>query len=126
MDLLQTAAIIGRDRMTKQAEVIPMNYIELSKIVNDNFIVGKSDLDKVLKTAKGGFAFIEKRMKTPDERYEFFVGVRPPRFWFLPSKPVWVYDNLENKYYKLDSYIKWKKFYNSITKAVIAEKSKRS
>ncbi len=109
-------------------ETIRMPYTQLAEIVKKEFVLGQNDeyLEKVRKTAKGGFVLFEKRLKTQDERYEFYVGLRPTRLVWLPSKPAWVFDKQENKFYQLDKDIKWKKFYKAVADYVNAEKTNRS
>ena len=110
-----------------EKETIRLPYEELAKIVTDEFIKGAEDawLDKVLKTAKGGFV-IAKDMKSINESYDFHVGTRPNGLVWLASKPVWVLDNEANRFYQLDKDTKWKKFYKAIEAAVNMEKQQRS
>lgn len=108
-------------------ETIRLPYEELAKIVTDEFINGADDtwLAKVVKTAKGGF-FFQKDMKSKTGRYDFHVGTRPHGLVWLASKPVWVLDNQENKFYQLDKNAKWKRFYKAIDAAVKMEKINRN
>lgn len=108
-------------------ETIRLPYEELAKFVTDEFIKGADDawLGKVLKTAKGGLV-IAKDMKSKTGRYDFHVGTRPRGLLWLASKPVWILDNEENKFYQLDKDTKWKKFYKATEVAVHMEKINRN
>lgn len=98
-----------------KTETIRVSIEELADIVAKEFIYGsdKSFLIKVKKTAKGGVV-VTKQLKSKDERFEFHVGARPHGLIWLASKPVWVYDKAERKFYQLDKNINWKKFYKVI------------
>ncbi len=102
-----------------KAETIRISYEELVEIIKREFIDGQDDafLSKVLKTAKGGFLF-DKNLKSKNQRYDFHVGTRPHGLVWLNSKPAWVFDNEENKFYQLDKNIKWKKLYKAVICAV--------
>ena len=126
MGLLDKISDMAIGGLTKK-ETIRLPYEEVAKIVTEEFIKGADDagLKKVLKTAKGGF-LIDKEMKSQNERYDFHVGSRPHGLVWLASKPVWVFDREENKFYQLDKDLKWKKFYKSIETAVKMEKINRA
>lgn len=102
-----------------KTETVRLSYEELTEIIKREFIDGQDDafLSKVLKTAKGGFLF-EKNLKSKNKRYDFHVGTRPQGLVWLNSKPVWVFDNEENRFYQLDKNIKWKQLYKSVMCAV--------
>lgn len=110
-----------------KAETVRVSYDVLAKILTDAFIFGADDtyLEKVLKTAKGGFA-VPKEMVSGNDRYVLHVGARPNGCVWLSSKPVWIYDRIENKFYQLDKDIRWKAFYNSAKNAVGEEKFNRN
>lgn len=98
-----------------KTETVRVSYEELAEIIKREFIDGQDDvyLSQVLKTAKGGFLF-DKNLKSKNLRYDFHVGTRPHGLVWLNSKPAWVFDNEEHKFYQLDKNIKWKKLYSLI------------
>ena len=57
-----------------KTETVRISYEELAKIIKREFIDGQDDvfLNKVLKTAKGGFLFV-KNLKSKNEIYDFHV-----------------------------------------------------
>lgn len=119
------------DSITKgltKAETLRLSYAELSQIVDREFIRGADDtfLAKVKKTAKGGGLLLIKEMKSKNERFDFHVGTRPYGLAWLPSKPVWILDREENKFYQLDKNLKWKKFYKAVLESIKAEKANRN
>lgn len=122
-DRLNDAAVAA---LTQQ-ETIRLPYTELVKIVAEEFIAGADDafLEKVKKTAKGGFAIFPKELTSSNERYTFHVGTRHKPIW-LSSKPVWILDNQTNTFYQLDKSIRWKKFYNAVDAAIKMEKINRT
>ena len=111
-----------------QAETLRLPYAELANIVDQEFIRGADDafLKKVKKTAKGGGLFFNREMKSKNERFDFHVGTRPYGLAWLPSKPVWVFDREENKFYQLDKNLKWKKFYKAVLETIKTEKENRN
>ncbi len=111
-----------------KAETLRIPYDELVKIIQQEFISGADDefLNKIQKTAKGGFTATYKELQSINERYIFRVGSRPNGIVWLSSKPVWVFDNEANKFYQLDKNLKWKKFYKSIQTAIKMEKINRN
>lgn len=110
-----------------KSETVRISYEELAEIIKREFIDGQDDafLSKVLKTAKGGFLF-SKNLKSKKQRYDFHVGTRPHGLVWLNSKPAWVFDNEENKFYQLDKNIKFKKLYQTIKTLVHSEKYNRN
>ena len=102
------------DKMTN-AETVRISYSELAEKINQDFIKEQqnADFDKILKTAKGGF-LIEKNMTSADGRYTFHVGTRPHGLVWLNSKPAWIFDKQERRFYQLDKNYKWKHFYNAV------------
>jgi len=108
-------------------ETVRLPYDKLTEIVNEEFIMGADDefLDKVLKTAKGGFfKFSERQLESASERYTLKVGSWNDE---IPlGKVTYVIDNVENKFYQLDKDSRWKKFYKSVEAAVQMEKINRT
>ena len=126
MGLFETISDKAIGGLTK-TETVRISYEELAKIIKREFIDGQDDvfLSKVLKTAKGGFLF-DKNLKSKNQRYDFHVGTRPHGLVWLNSKPAWVFDNEENKFYQLDKNIKFKKLYKTIKTLVYNEKYNRN
>ena len=126
MGLLSKIGDIAVKGLTKN-ETIRLPYNEIVKILEKEFISGADDefLNKVRKTAKGGFA-VPKEMKSKNERYDFRVGTRPRGLLWLNSKPVWIFDNEANTFYQLDKNLKWKKFYKAVDTSIKVEKINRN
>ena len=126
MGLLDKVSDSVLKKVTKK-ETVRVNYEQLTEIVKEHFITGADDefLNKVLKTAKGGGVFTQRFLKSNSERYTFFVG--GGNRWFLGrEKQSYVFDNVENKFYKLDKDRHWKKFYRAVAAAVTTEKMSRN
>lgn len=98
-------------------------YEELVKIVEKEFIISADNifLKKVIKTAKGQIFAGFKELKSADERYTLHIGARPYGLLWLSSKPVWIYDAQEDKFYQLDKNTRWKKFYKAV-EAIVKNK----
>ncbi len=122
LDKLSDQAVSG----LIEAETVRIHFEEMAALVEREFIVGSDTavLEKVLKTAKGGF-ILEKEMQSFNKRFLFHVGARPHGLIWLNSKPVWVFDRDENRFYQLDRDLKWKKFYSLIDSAIRTEKKNR-
>ena len=112
-------------KVTKK-ETVRVNYEQLTEIVKEQFINGADDefLNKVLKTAKGGGVFTQRTLKSNPERYTFFVG-GGNRWFFGREKQSYIFDNVENKFYRLDKDRHWKKFYKAVGAFITAEKNNR-
>lgn len=122
MGLFEKIGDMAVKGLTK-SETKRLPYDELVKMVEKEFIVGADDnfLKNVIKTAKGQIFAGFKELKSADERYTLHVGSRPNGALLLSSKPVWVYDNQEDKFYQLDKNIRWKKFYKAV-EAIVKNK----
>ena len=96
-------------------------------MVNDEFIKGADDefLQKVQKTAKGGGWFTKRELRSASGRYRLYVGAWNTGYILGRRKMTYIFDNIENKFYQLDSDWRWKKFYKRVSADVQMEKINR-
>lgn len=104
-------------------ETVRLPWEELVKIVQQEFIIGEDEtfLDEVQKTAKGAIVGYKETV-SKNGRYKFRVGARPQGALLISSKPVWIFDIEEKRFYQLDKDIKWKSFYDGIVQEINIEK----
>lgn len=108
-------------------ETIRIPYDKLADMVNDEFIKDADDefLQKVQKTAKGGGWFTKRKLISASGRYRLYVGAWNTGYILGRRKMTYIFDNIENKFYQLDSDWHWKKFYKRVSADVQMEKINR-
>ncbi len=126
MGILDNLSDKAVGKFTKK-ETIRLTYDKMVELIKTDFINGADEefLNMILKTAKGGNFFTEKKLESKNGRYLFYVGNLQRGIIFGKRKTVWIKDDEANKFYQLDKDRYWKKFYLLVDSAIKMEKINR-